>query len=349
MCPSAELLTAAEAAKRLGVSAKALRLYEERGLVTPLRTEAGWRIYGPDQIDRAAAVADLRALGFSLAEVARVLDRDAEGMERALAAHESALEGRLEQLTGAIARVRQLRREVARGATPTASELARLCGSPIGAGITFALPWPWDGEPFHLAQAGAITYIVGPLGSGKTRLAECIAGAIPGAAYLAMDRAAEGGATSLTGMEADPAHIVRVERAMAWLVDEGASATDALSVLIALLEDPRPSAFVVDMIEHGLDAATQEALIAWLRRTVSPARPVFVMTRSNAILDVTAVGAAEAIIFCPANHAPPMMVKPYPGAPGYEALASCLAAPEVRARTEGVIAWRPTAERAGRP
>ena len=35
--------------------------------------------------------------------------------------------------------------------------------------------------------------------------------------------------------------------------------------------------------------------------------------------------------------------EPYPGAPGYEALASCLASPEVRARTEGVIAWRPEA------
>ncbi|WP_183028742.1 hypothetical protein [Variovorax sp. UMC13] len=29
--------------------------------------------------------------------------------------------------------------------------------------------------------------------------------------------------------------------------------------------------------------------------------------------------------------------------PGYEAVATCLAAPEVRARTEGVIAWRPPA------
>ena len=27
--------------------------------------------------------------------------------------------------------------------------------------------------------------------------------------------------------------------------------------------------------------------------------------------------------------------------PGYEAVATCLASPDVRARTEGVIAWRP--------
>ena len=38
-----------------------------------------------------------------------------------------------------------------------------------------------------------------------------------------------------------------------------------------------------------------------------------------------------------------MIVKPWPGAPGREALASCLAAPQVRARTEGVVAMRPPA------
>ena len=73
------------------------------------------------------------------------------------------------------------------------------------------------------------------------------------------------------------------------------------------------------------------------------ARPLFFLTRSNAILDLDAVGPDEAIIFCPANHSPPTIVAPYPGAPGYEAVATCLASPEVRARTNGVIAWRPNA------
>ena len=59
------------------------------------------------------------------------------------------------------------------------------------------------------------------------------------------------------------------------------------------------------------------------------------------MLDLAAVGRDEAIILCPANHSPPTRVAPYPGAPGYEAVATCLAPPEVRARTEGVIAMRP--------
>ncbi len=67
------------------------------------------------------------------------------------------------------------------------------------------------------------------------------------------------------------------------------------------------------------------------------------MTRSNAVLDLAAVGPDEAILYCPANHSPPIRVAAHPGAPGYEALASCLAPPEVRARTEGMIAIRPPA------
>lgn len=343
MDPSGEFLTAADAARRLGVSAKALRLYEERGLIAPVRTEAGWRTYGPDQMERAAQVADLRTLGFSLAEVARLLNGEATVMQRALAIHEAVLEQRLGQSKEALARVRMLRREIRQGSTPSASELAQLVKSSIGQAVTFELPWPWGGETFHLAHPRPLTYIVGPLGSGKTRLAKCIAQAIPGAVFLPMERADDWEDAAPAGADADIEWSSRIARATAWLRDAGASASDSLSCLLTLLEDPRPSAVVVDMIEHGLDAVTQEALIAYLRQTASLARPVFMLTRSSSILDLTAVGNGEAIVFCPANHAPPMLVDPVPGEPGYEALSSCLATPEVRARTEGMVAWRPTA------
>ncbi|MGC1303958.1 MAG: MerR family transcriptional regulator, partial [Caulobacteraceae bacterium] len=50
-------LNPSEAARRIGVSVKALRLYEARGLVRPVRTAAGWRAYGPDEMARAAEIA----------------------------------------------------------------------------------------------------------------------------------------------------------------------------------------------------------------------------------------------------------------------------------------------------
>jgi hypothetical protein len=79
-------------------------------------------------------------------------------------------------------------------------------------------------------------------------------------------------------------------------------------------------------------------LIAHLRRRGPGGRPLFFTTRSCAILDLAAAaGADETIILCPANHSPPTRVAPCPGAPGYEAVATCLASPEVRARTAGVM------------
>ncbi len=54
MSATDQFLNASEAARRLGVSAEALRLAEERGLVRPLRSEAGWRTFGPAQMERAA-------------------------------------------------------------------------------------------------------------------------------------------------------------------------------------------------------------------------------------------------------------------------------------------------------
>jgi DNA-binding transcriptional MerR regulator len=66
MNPSRRNLAASQAAAHLGVSAKALRLYEQQGLIAPDRSPAGWRLYDPDDVARAAAVVSLRALGLSL-------------------------------------------------------------------------------------------------------------------------------------------------------------------------------------------------------------------------------------------------------------------------------------------
>ncbi|MEO3998607.1 MerR family transcriptional regulator [Mesorhizobium sp. CAU 1732] len=334
MTSSARYLNATEAANRLGVSAKALRLYEQRGLIAPLRTASGWRSYGQDAMARGAEIVALRELGFSLAQVERVLNGDAAGLEPALAAHQDDLQNRLRQLVSTIGTVASLRDDLARGRTPTAGELTRLAASGSEFSIAFDLPHPWGGERFELGRIRPLTYIVGPLGSGKTRLAYRIAETVPNAVCLGLDR-------TDAAVTADPDLRSRVDHTLSWLVEDGATVSDALIALMAGLEADGRSLIVVDMIEQGLDQATQEALIAHLRRRAACARPIVMLTRSNAILDLASVGTDEAIILCPANHSPPSFVAPYPGTPGYEAVATCLATPEVRARTEGVIAWRP--------
>jgi DNA-binding transcriptional MerR regulator len=338
---SAQFLSPSAAAQRLGVSAKALRLYEQRGLVAPGRTPAGWRAYGPDEMARAAEIVALRALGLSLAQIARVLGDDPQGLEPALAAHQATLEGRIRELAGAVERVRELRADLSQGKSPTTRELARLLTPAAEFSVAFDLPWPWGGERFELSDIRPLNYIIGPLGSGKTRLAKRLAEALPDAAFLGLDRLEHGGAAARAQLDSDPALKARVDRILAWLVEDGAAASEALIALLVGLESDGASIVIVDMVEQGLDQAAQEALIAYLRRRGPGRRPLFLLTRSCAILDLAAVGAEEAIILCPANHSPPTRVAPYPGAPGYEAVATCLASPDVRARTEGVIAWRP--------
>lgn len=346
MTSAARFLSPSEAAHRLGVSAKALRLYEQRGLLSPARTAAGWRAYGPDEMARGARIAALRRLGLSLAQVARVLAGHPEDLGPALAAHAAALEGRARELAATIEEVRRLRSELDLGRTPALEDLARLLAPAPGLDVEFWLPWPWGGERFALRGARRLNYIVGPLGSGKTRLARRLAEVLPAAAFLGLDRSQDGNIPAR--LAADPALGARVDQALAWLVDDGATASAALTALLAGLEAPGPAALVVDMVEDGLDEATQQAVIAHLRRRTADGRPLFMITRSCAVLDLAAVGADESIILCPANHSPPSFVASWPGALGYEAVATCLASPAVRARTQGVIAWRPP-QTAGNP
>ncbi|WP_446901133.1 MerR family transcriptional regulator [Burkholderia sp. YIM B11467] len=339
MRTSTPRLNASAAAARLGVSIKALRLYEQHGLVTPERTPAGYRAYGPDALARAADIAALRALGLSLAQVASVLDGDARSLDDALAAHEATLDHGIRDLVRKVDRVRAIRAGLARGRMPADGELTRLLDD-TGTCVAFSLPWPWGGEWFECRDIRPLNYIIGSLGSGKTRLALRLADALPGAVFVDLDRLDNDGAAACDALRTDPGLKSRVDLASAALVGNGATPSAALNALLVRLEAEGPRALVVDMIEQDLDRPTQQALIAHLReRATGGMRPLFLLTRSSAILDLSAVGPDETIILCPANHSPPSRVAPYPGAPGYEAVATCLASPEIRER----LARRPAA------
>lgn len=100
----------AAAARRLGVSIKALRVYEARGLLTPKRTRQGWRYYAPEDLDRLSRALAFKAMGFGLNQIASLLDAGPDEVAAALAAQEHQLNLRRAALDEALEAVRDARR-----------------------------------------------------------------------------------------------------------------------------------------------------------------------------------------------------------------------------------------------
>lgn len=72
-------MTIGRLAERTGLSLKALRLYDELGLLPPARVDpsTGYRYYDTDQLERARLIGLLRQAGMPLAEIGALLaDRD---------------------------------------------------------------------------------------------------------------------------------------------------------------------------------------------------------------------------------------------------------------------------------
>ena len=69
-----EMISIGEAATRLGLSASALRYYDERGLVCPPERRAGRRMYGSEELRRLAFIKFAHRLGLPLETAAALLD-----------------------------------------------------------------------------------------------------------------------------------------------------------------------------------------------------------------------------------------------------------------------------------
>jgi DNA-binding transcriptional MerR regulator len=73
--PDPELLTVGQVADRLGVTVRTLHHYDDIGLVRPsVRSRAGYRLYTGADLTRLQQVVVYRRLGFSLEQVADLLD-----------------------------------------------------------------------------------------------------------------------------------------------------------------------------------------------------------------------------------------------------------------------------------
>jgi len=73
-------MTVGAAAETAGVSAKAVRLWESKGLLPPTaRTEAGYRLFTDEDMRVLRFIRQAKALGLSLTEIKDILDLQRDG------------------------------------------------------------------------------------------------------------------------------------------------------------------------------------------------------------------------------------------------------------------------------
>ncbi len=113
MTTSAATWTVGKAAREAGLSAKAVRLYEAKGLLPEAqRTQAGYRTYTDDDITVLRFIRQAKTLGLSLGEIRDILDLRRGGTTPCR--HVTALlDQRIRDIDKTITELRQLRRTLA--------------------------------------------------------------------------------------------------------------------------------------------------------------------------------------------------------------------------------------------
>jgi DNA-binding transcriptional MerR regulator len=111
--PKPETMTAAECARRTGLTVRALRVYERAGLLKPARSAKGWRIYGSKELVRLNTIVALKGFGLTLAQVRKAFHASPPVLEQVLdlqaktwAARRVAAERAIGLIQSAIARLR---------------------------------------------------------------------------------------------------------------------------------------------------------------------------------------------------------------------------------------------------
>ncbi|CAN7232891.1 MerR family transcriptional regulator [Bosea sp. LjRoot90] len=124
-------LEANECAARIGLSKRALRLYEERGLIRPRRTDKGWRLYGADEIARLHEILALKRLGLSLQRITALLHGKALDLSGVLGIQHSLLSEQRERAEQGLALVRAAQAKLAAGTSLSPDELIKLAKEAI--------------------------------------------------------------------------------------------------------------------------------------------------------------------------------------------------------------------------
>ena len=109
-----EYLNSAETAAHFAVTPRALRVYERHGLITPPRTAAGWRVYGPAEFERLYLILTLKAFGLTLREIGALIEAGGLGLDQLLMTQEAALRSQMANAEKALASLGRARQRLAR-------------------------------------------------------------------------------------------------------------------------------------------------------------------------------------------------------------------------------------------
>src|SRR4051794_6765035 len=96
-----------EFATLAGVTVRALHHYDRLGILSPLRTETEYRIYGVQDLKTLEQIVALKFIGLPLNAIKQLLGRKREDLSAALRAQRTLLEEKKELLGRAIAAVHQ--------------------------------------------------------------------------------------------------------------------------------------------------------------------------------------------------------------------------------------------------
>jgi DNA-binding transcriptional MerR regulator len=126
MAPLIRFFSPSETARRLGVSVKALRVYEAQGLVEPHRTETGWRAYGPEQVARLHQILALKRLGLPLRAIGELLAGRFKALDAVLEVQEQALRRSKTEAEKGLRLLARARRLLHNGETLSMDDLSQL-------------------------------------------------------------------------------------------------------------------------------------------------------------------------------------------------------------------------------
>ncbi len=104
-----------EVARRTGLTSRALRFYEARGLLAPLRAYSGRRFYGPAELERINQIVALKRAGLTLAQIQRLTARRSFDLARLIDAQLEALAGREAEIAEAKALLLNVKSRIDRG------------------------------------------------------------------------------------------------------------------------------------------------------------------------------------------------------------------------------------------